>query len=640
MRILFCLTDDISKYEDDERQVGPKKIKTKKCKIELKGVPKGLIPFSYKIDHKQSEFRELSIPHPRNQLQVVEFYDRCKETILYYCSLSPFSIRKPAKLAQYTFFKDFTHYEKLADDEVIIEQHDFEYEHLRSFFVYSHYSNVYKFYDSYRYHRSEKKFNALLKLDVSKCFDSIYTHTVAWAIYGKEAVKENLTKCNGSFPDRFDLLMQRMNYNETNGILIGPEFSRVFAELILQDIDKKLEKELLASTAKLRHKVDYEIFRYVDDYFVFFNEEQHKNQIVDVLQHCLKEYKLYLNSEKAVLYEKPIITEISRAKRQVGLLLDERINYTLEEIVSDPPLDDDTKKYRGTILIDSKSLIIQFKTILKVCGVEYKDLLNYSLSIVENKCDKILKRYQKADKECRSERQLVEALFAILEFVFFIYSVSPKVNTTIKLCRILRIICSFCKSPVVEDENKHLIYKYIYDDIALVLRKNKSDGYTQVETLYLLIALSELGKDYWLEQEVLANYLNIQIDENDEFKECHELNYFSFCVVMFYMRKKVRYSKLREFIELRILHKFKTNANVCMKKAEMTFLFFDVLACPYVSDSIKEEMLKIYGINDVIMRNEFINYKMPKSSTQQWFTTWHNFDFGKELDHKKGFDVY
>ena len=38
--------------------------------------------------------------------------------------------------------------------------------------------------------------------------------------------------------------MQRLNYNETNGIVIGPEFSRIFAEIILQRVDKEVEKAL------------------------------------------------------------------------------------------------------------------------------------------------------------------------------------------------------------------------------------------------------------------------------------------------------------------------------------------------------------------------------------------------------------
>ena len=643
--ILFGLTEVSKRLSSESRRVGPNAVSFKiydlfdNAKEKRPSSPKGLVPFGYKIDHKQNEFRELTVPHPRNQLQIVEFYDRCKETILYFCSRSNFSIRRPHKIARCTYHRDRAHYEHLADDEAVIEQQDQEYEHLKSFFVYKDYSNVHKFYESYRYHRCEKKYNALLKLDISKCFDSVYTHSIVWAIMGKEAVKENLAHSKDTFAGQFDRLMQRMNHDETNGIIIGPEFSRLFAELILQSIDKRVEKLLGEAPRKICHKVHYEICRYVDDYFIFFNDEQHKDMIEEVLQHSLKEYGLYLNAAKAVMYEKPIITEITRAKRQIANLLEEKLTYRLE----DAPYGEEPGEtvLKGAIYVDSKALIIQFKTIIKTCDVDYKDVLNYSLSVVENKCDKILKNYRKADSGHRSERQLVNAVIAVLEFVFFIYAVSPRVNTTIKLCRILCMVCAFFKSRAISKEHKHLVFKYMFDDICLVLRKNKSDAYTQVETLYLLIALSELGKEYWLAEDVLASYLNINLrNESGEYDECSSLNYFSITVVLFYMRDKVRYRNLRRCIEKSILAKFRERSVTLQKEAEFVFLLLDVIACPYVSEETKRELLDGYEVADRELQGRIIDFKSQDGSRQQWFTTWHNFNFGKELDRKKGFEVY
>ena len=71
--------------------------------------------------------------------------------------------------------------------------------------------------------------------------------------------------------------MQGMNYQETNGIIIGPEFSRLFAEVILQYVDQRVEQELLLKH-EYRHKVDYECYRYVDDYFFFYNNEEVKGE--------------------------------------------------------------------------------------------------------------------------------------------------------------------------------------------------------------------------------------------------------------------------------------------------------------------------------------------------------------------------
>lgn len=71
-------------------------------------VPWKSIPFFYKIRHKENEYRELAVPHPKNQLQVANFYYKHKELILYYCSLSPFSIRYPERVAKYIYCRDKT----------------------------------------------------------------------------------------------------------------------------------------------------------------------------------------------------------------------------------------------------------------------------------------------------------------------------------------------------------------------------------------------------------------------------------------------------------------------------------------------------------------------------------------------------
>jgi hypothetical protein len=81
--------------------------------------------------------------------------------------------------------------------------------------------------------------------------------------------------------------MQNLNHKETNGIVIGPEFSRIFAEIILQSVDVELVTQL-AVRENLTHKVDYEIFRYVDDFFVFYNEESTQLKIFETLQEALK----------------------------------------------------------------------------------------------------------------------------------------------------------------------------------------------------------------------------------------------------------------------------------------------------------------------------------------------------------------
>ena len=60
--------------------------------------------------------------------------------------------------------------------------------------------------------------------------------------------------------------MQRVNYNETNGIIVGPEISRIFAEIILQRIDVNVVNRLKQSPYLLTLGRDYEVRRYIDDH--------------------------------------------------------------------------------------------------------------------------------------------------------------------------------------------------------------------------------------------------------------------------------------------------------------------------------------------------------------------------------------
>ena len=596
-----------------------------------------MIPFSFKIRHKEGEFRDLAIPHPKSQLLVAAFYDRCKETVLHYTAVSNFTIRAPTRIAKVRYYKDSLHFERLSKEPTIIEQSGLEYESLRSFFVYSAYSNIHKFYESYRYHRAEKKFNGLIKLDISKCFDSIYTHSIGWAVLGKEAQKEALRKSSGTFPDRFDRLMQHMNRGETNGIIIGPEFSRIFAEIILQAVDREVEAKLKAAARSLVNRVDYEIFRYVDDYFVFFNDDADKNAIVDQLQHSLREYKLYLNSSKAVLYDKPIITEITMAKQQISRLLEERVGVSIEE--SEDSEGDKIRK--GWIFVNANALITSFKTIIKTCEVEYQDMLNYTLAIVERKCETLLFQYLRISEEYRSSTQIVNAIREIVEFVFFVYSVSPRVNTTIRLCRILRVINSFLRSDYVIEEQVQLIHKQVYDDICFILRKNRTAEYVQVETLYLLLALAELGRDYWLDERTLREYLGIRGEAGEQATDLRVgLNYFSITVALFYMKGKVRYSKLREEVERVALEQIRRRRETCDKDAEMIFLLFDLISCPFISEAGKNEALAGFGVTDPGLAKDIIEYGGGNGKGRPWFTSWWDFDFGRELDAKRSQEVY
>lgn len=88
-------------------------------------------PFQFNIAHKTGKNRILSIIHPLNQLQAVDFYDKYRYSILYLCSKSNFSIRKPVKVAQYFYYKDRLHAKLLGKKRESVELYFNEYENLK-----------------------------------------------------------------------------------------------------------------------------------------------------------------------------------------------------------------------------------------------------------------------------------------------------------------------------------------------------------------------------------------------------------------------------------------------------------------------------------------------------------------------------
>ncbi len=627
MRLLFGIDAATVIATDVVTEWGKQKIRhsvaINKCQM-------ATIPFNFRVAHNL-DGRTLSVIHPRNQVAVASFYATHSALIIYHTSISEFSIRHPVSVSQYVYFKDKLHQQRL--DAAGVEEDDREYEQLGSYFVYRKYRNIHRFFESYKYHRSEKKYDALVQIDISKCFDSIYTHSLPWAVLGRDQTKFNLEESKGTFGGRFDALMQDLNHKETNGIVIGPEFSRIFAEIILQSVDAELITQL-AEKANLIHKIDYEIFRYVDDFFVFYNADSAQLKIIETLQEVLKSKKLSINTAKIKHYQKPIITEITIAKERISALLNDEIEPVCEaEPLASPST---PPKQRLICAVNANRLIIRYKAALKEAGVTYGDLLNYTFAITENKIEKLFKAYVASDKSDRDCKRLSSALLAVMEFAFFAYSASPKVNHTIRLCRMIAISVDFLHAQGMPYELKHLLFKYVHDNVIQQLEKNTMSVHREVESLYLLISLSQIGREYWLPVSIILRHFLIKEDKitGDYTRPSGFMNHFSITLLLSYIKDKVRYAKLKSFIEAHTVVKLEYMKAHCPNDAEALIMLLDLVVCPYISNATKGVIGQTFGLDAV-------GLVAVQSANDHWFTAWGDkFDLGKELDAKRSREVY
>jgi hypothetical protein len=637
------------------------------------------IPFTYRISHKEKDFRELALIHPMNQLLLVNFYEQFKESIIYSCSLSNYSIRKPDSVAKFTFFNDKLHQSNKGDSSDFLELSGKEYENLKTFFSYSKYTNIYQFYEDYRYQRAEKKFNHLFKFDISKCFDSIYTHSISWAVLGLDVVKENVPPSNNTFPGKFDTFIQNTNYGETNGILIGPEFSRIFAEIILQKIDITLERKLKENGNNYKLKVDYEIYRYVDDYFLFCDDSILKDEILKLLKLELKKYKLSINNSKTEEYKKPIITEITIAKNKIIDLFSENPKFKITEIEAkelDKKDNDDEislLNHKFEFSFNPNKLATLYKVIIKESQIDYKDVLNYSLALLSSSIEKNLISFEKTyfnylkenEKNAFSKSDILklkktESLFTshiegVIDFIFFIYSVSPRVNSTIKVSLILSKIIQLFKEKnkatkeyILSQNNRERIFKKILDESSFILKKNSLNEYAQVESLYLLTLLKDLGKEYRLPEEILIKFLSAseEIEADKIIIKESTLNYFSIVVLFYYIGHSEKFIKVKKALINYTYNYIQGYPNEKRgKSSEMAHLMLDLFTCPFLSLRFKTKILSLYRDDKNISQiKETINDSIKLSNFHKnhkyWFTKWEKFNLAKELENKKSQEVY
>lgn len=627
-------------------------------------------PYQFNIAHKTNKNRTLSIIHPYNQWQIVEFYEQYKYSILYLCNQSSYSIRKPHKIAQYFYYRDRLHRKLSGHESDKVELFFNEYENLKTYFSYEKYANIYKFYEDYRYQRAEKKFKYLVKFDLQSCFDSIYTHTISWATAGGANKVKVLPGYHGSWVgDAFDNLMQSVNARETNGIVIGPEFSRIFAEIILQYIDQKVEQELLKKN--LRLKSTYECYRYVDDYFLFYNDENVRNLFMESLTKWLKEFKLQINPSKTEVYERPFITKVTIAKQRIENLLsnifsiplweemESNLSMEKEEDTEDEDLDKDReildKKFN--IYLPANDVNTQIKVIVKECGIEYRDIANYLLEKISQRLDAFLNRYEigfkkyerlmskeetnKDDVEThaqRVQRKLTNYLVSLIDVTFFVFNSNRQINTTLKLQKIINSIIIYAKrhgdfkvNPAVRFQtiSKDIIFKKIQDEIALVLATTDSHRNTLHESLYLLILVKELGYAYLLSPEVIRSFI-----EKSEL----QYNFFACLILLYYYANHKCYDLQKALLTDEILKKYRLVAESERKRnSELTILTADMMTCPFVDDAYKQRLLTLMGITETKDQQMIMRFAKKQKYI---FTRWTMFNLNKELQAKISQEVY
>lgn len=545
-------------------------------------------PIEYSISKTQESVRNLSLPHPRIQYKMCEFYEEYSDLICYYTSLSPLSIRYPQKKSS-TYYLGGNHFEsRYKGDNIERDETDFRFKHNISFFKYKGFNRVYKFFSSGKYYTLEKKFPVFWSMDVSKCFESIYTHSLPWATKSKKIIKsDNNYSIDALFGQKLDTLMQKSNKNETNGIIIGPEFSRIFAEIIFQDIDLKVVNSLSNSGYELGK--DYEACRYIDDIFIFAKSEDIAKIVFNRFSDELIKYNLHVNESKTKKLSRPFITSKSRTINKLNIELNS-LSDSLFEV----------KEYRVEISNVfshynlSNRFIDKLKTICADTSSSYDDISSYTISALDQRVRKLIFSFENEESDEKSrpryinidleeQENLYKVFLVFINIMFHMYSVSCSVTSSYVVSRCCLLISSFLKD--ISSDYKASIDEFIYHNIIEFINtyvSNERDKHLPLEVINLILVSSEFGYEYQLSEDYLTNLF---------LKEDSDITYFNAVTLLYYIKKYPKYRILHNKLISKIRNQIQ-NVDSFSENSSEIHLVLDTISCPYIEERDRIKLLR------------------------------------------------
>jgi hypothetical protein len=474
------------------------------------------VPYTFLIWKNEESKRTLSLLHPLAQLQLLKFIEIYDGEFIDFCNLyNIFSIRYPCGINS-TRINQVNKLQKdlksLLDEDS--EYHNNEFEaYVDSYFNKKKFSIITYFFKSNLFKHLETKYPFMLKIDIQNCFEHIYTHSIDWAYLGdKELAKQLLGKKN-RFSSYLDCLMQRINYNETNGIVVGPEFSRCVAEIILMRIDYLVYTELISHNLYL--KKDYEVMRFIDDTFIYCYNSDTCYKIKAIYEEKLRLFKLDINPSKIILEKRPFLKSSNWVPKMRVIL--NQYFQKVEDIKYNIPTD----SYKIKTLVQLNNTLIED---IRCIMIDYKDqidkIVTYIFTFFDNNKDNLFNLI------LLNKENQVYFLCSIIDIFYYVLTFSI---TTQHVLKYISFMTKFYLYAI--SENSHEVINIIYKK-SLELIKYNTDRNT--ELLNLIIYLRRLRKD--LPENLLIYYSKNNWD------------YFNLAVMTFYISSYGRIYRYKNLV--------------------------------------------------------------------------------------------
>ena len=411
-------------------------------------------PLKYNIMKGNKTLREMSLLQPFSILNLylfIELYQ--KEVLDYFEKKHCFSLRYHKKNTSLYYkakrnsvIEYFQKQTSIAGRETI--------QQLGNYFRIAPYESINAFSESLIWRRCNFRFRYYAKMDYKACFDSIYTHSFSWIIERNVIDAKNAKNANLFVV--IDRILQNINGKSSNGIVVGPEFSRMMAEILLQHIDHTILVSLEREGYR-QHK-DYDVFRYVDDIFVFANEQKVIDLIIKEFSEKGEKYRLRLNELKLVKDETPCLPKEWLEKTR--LLSDTISSFFFQGSKAEYEKLDQEKQFLTTTKhIPIDRIKDEVAVVMKRYPEDRRTVVSYLLSTLLNNISK-----KKNGYKLFSDNGIGKAAL-LIDFSFYIYAFFPSFDQTRKIVSIISYInceLDFKKNEASWNKLNNIFHRYSF----------------------------------------------------------------------------------------------------------------------------------------------------------------------------------
>ncbi|WP_423213942.1 RNA-directed DNA polymerase [Streptococcus equinus] len=562
------------------------------------------IPLNFEIPKNSGGYRTISLMHPSSQLKFMYYIMRYEYLLINFLQKSKFNVRKIQKTNTITHNESKALYKerlKIEQDFGITGNSSITNEELdryfKKYFTYNKHHKLSAIMNSPSFHRDSLKYRFFSKLDIQNFFGSIYTHSITWAIVGDKHLGKNYKnkEFKNTFAVQSDIIQQKSNDNETNGIIIGPEINRIIADTILTHCDYIIEKNL--NQQGIYFNKDYKIYRFVDDYYVFSKTYEHLELIEKEISKELSNFYLKLNLEKHQIKEQPFSlsdTPIIQLKqilntfynnREIKLLKLSKNNLSIiekyQQLLANTTNDFTYEISIDQILVKESAWIQLYETIRDIISTTPSSKRRITLYFLKYISLKIYEPiFIDTEKSNPYFFRYLRTIYTALEQINNIYSIHPDSDTTKSyIITIMEFRASLInlRLTINKNENKFIknsknylseIENRIFENIYRILNNN-TNNITNISDL--IVYLKSFDK------KLSPQFLCRLLDENKE-------DYFTLCAVGYYIIEQgKRYKVVLNYLFKLILNfskNYKTHTKSRLEDAKYFYILNDFIHYP------------------------------------------------------------